>query len=109
MPLVMSAGFDVLRLVVRANPVVRGFPCGKRVRWLRWSPLTDFAQPHNFKFANRDQAKNSEFSCPPSWCTCHEAISRAAAVAFRQEGTQAPVRSFRKARATRRTHLRQRY
>src|SRR6266498_3989658 len=25
---------------------VRGFPCGKRVRWLGWSPLTDFTQPH---------------------------------------------------------------
>jgi hypothetical protein len=25
MPLVMSAAFDVLRLLVRANPVVRGF------------------------------------------------------------------------------------
>ena len=32
--------------VVRAKPVVRGFPCGKRVRWLGWSRLTDLAQLH---------------------------------------------------------------
>ena len=31
--------------VVRANPIVRGVPCGKRVRWLGWSRLTDLARP----------------------------------------------------------------
>src|SRR4030095_13380250 len=34
----------------------RGFPCGKRVRWLGWSRLTDLAQLHSFRFADERQA-----------------------------------------------------
>ena len=30
--------------VVQTKAFVRGFPCGKRVRWLGWSRLTDLAQ-----------------------------------------------------------------
>jgi hypothetical protein len=33
-----------LRSLQRANPSVRGFPCGKRVRWFGWSRLTDLAR-----------------------------------------------------------------
>src|SRR6266850_5923853 len=36
----------------------RGFPCGKRVRWLCWSRLTDLAQPQNFNYAEKCQELN---------------------------------------------------
>src|SRR5262245_26774069 len=44
MPLAIRAGFDVVRFGCANVPSVRGFPCGKSVRWLGWSRLTDFAQ-----------------------------------------------------------------
>jgi hypothetical protein len=36
----------------------RGLPCGKRVRWLGWSGLTDLAQPNVFNYAEKCQERN---------------------------------------------------
>src|SRR5437660_7914011 len=41
--------------VVRANPDVSRFLCGKRVRWLGWSRLTDLAQLQNLNYAEKCQ------------------------------------------------------
>src|SRR5204862_6499625 len=35
---------------------VRGSPCGKRVRWLGWSRLTDLALLQNLNYAEKRQA-----------------------------------------------------
>jgi len=40
---------------------VRGLPCGKRVRWLGWSRLTDLARPHIFRSARHGQDNIKEF------------------------------------------------
>ena len=44
-----------------SDPVVRGFPCGKRVRWLGWSRLTDLARPHILKSVKLRQANFKNF------------------------------------------------
>ena len=48
---------------------VRGLPCGKRVRWLGWSRLTDLARPQNFKFAEKHQGKVSTIFRSPARLT----------------------------------------
>src|SRR5205823_9665487 len=47
----------VLKLCERTL-TFRGFPCGKRVRWLGWSRLTDLAQLQNFNYAEKCQELN---------------------------------------------------
>src|SRR6516165_11790288 len=50
------------------TPIIRGFPCGKRVRWLGWSRLTDL--PRAPEFQVRRKVSRTKFpailSGPPS-------------------------------------------
>ena len=56
--------FFIAPQVVRANPVVRGFPCEKRVRWLCWSRLTDLARHTELQVRRQvSSQKYSEFFC----------------------------------------------
>src|SRR6266516_4227058 len=41
-----------------SEPCRSRFPCGKRVRWLCWSRLTDSAQQQNLNYAEKRQERN---------------------------------------------------
>ena len=59
MPLAMSAGFDVLDLIVRTSRSFAVFQCGKRVRRLGWSRITDLAQSGECQLREERQAQKS--------------------------------------------------
>ena len=89
-----------MRLVMTA--AFRGFPCGKRARWLGWSRLTDLAQLQNLNYAEKRQALIRVFLVRASTHSDNDGrLRRFLIVRFVTDSYARPGALLRRARASR--------